>query len=444
MAHPPFPATVSKKPLNLWRRYPHEPVIRAQVRGWVSFFIMALLLAFTVYTIAEATDMSKFYAIRSSWNRGWVPQPHLFTNHCMSAMADGADQDAFANLVYAQTECLKPSYDLSTGSSCKPVWYHAADGWTRDVDRFRDYYGESNTDLCLAFECTPCSDITTGGEPWRWLTIFVAHSFPPVSAPNSLWKPDVAGHIGTIAIWPWSKDPNPDDGINLKNRSQTQALPYNVRDPPFLLQNGTHWNADILYTDTALSTSGSVPDFLGLPNQLGRSGHYTPGITVSLRSQPGPDNKDASIRLRSNVWPGWVSQRPYSFVTLPSLVGSLGGLWSAFSAALAVLFGTSITFLLLGKKPISNSPLLSYGKKTAARRLDERYLIPEQSIDQETRLRALTAFMADYMVDTGDLDLTLGRIAKGTEWQGNTLINRDIEIQDFKDSAVGLSSVHAS
>lgn len=49
------------------------------------------------------------------------------------------------------------------------------------------------------------------------------------------------------------------------------------------------------------------------------------------------------------------------------------------------------------------------GNKKASRRLDDLYLQPGRPIDAEARLRAVTAYMADLLVDTGELDLTLGR-----------------------------------
>jgi len=42
--------------------------------------------------------------------------------------------------------------------------------------------------------------------------------------------------------------------------------------------------------------------------------------------------------------------------------------------------------------------------------LDSIYLTSGKEIDEEERLRALTAYMADVVVDTGELDLTIGRV----------------------------------
>ena len=53
--------------------------------------------------------------------------------------------------------------------------------------------------------------------------------------------------------------------------------------------------------------------------------------------------------------------------------------------------------------------MIPLGKREAARRLDNFYLQPDRPIDAEARLRAVIAYMADLLVDTGKLDLTLGR-----------------------------------
>lgn len=42
--------------------------------------------------------------------------------------------------------------------------------------------------------------------------------------------------------------------------------------------------------------------------------------------------------------------------------------------------------------------------------MDAIYLTSGKPIDEEERLRALTAYLADFIVDTGELDLTVGRI----------------------------------
>jgi hypothetical protein len=84
--------SVSLTTLNLWRRYSYEPTSRAIVRGSVFMVAILILLAYTVYTIAHALDPTTLYGIRSfrqTRTDGFTPQPHLFTNHCTSAMAPG-------------------------------------------------------------------------------------------------------------------------------------------------------------------------------------------------------------------------------------------------------------------------------------------------------------------------------------------------------------------
>jgi hypothetical protein len=57
---------------------------------------------------------------------------------------------------------------------------------------------------------------------------------------------------------------------------------------------------------------------------------------------------DASYILQRPPWPGWEASHVYTVTTIPSLIGSLGGLWTAFTGVLAVIFGTSAAFLLFG------------------------------------------------------------------------------------------------
>lgn len=62
-----------------------------------------------------------------------------------------------------------------------------------------------------------------------------------------------------------------------------------------------------------------------------------------------------------------------------------------------------------GSKPLSISPLYTFGKQIASQNLDKRYLATSEEIDEDARMRALSAFLADFVVDTGELDLTIGR-----------------------------------
>jgi hypothetical protein len=46
----------------------------------------------------------------------------------------------------------------------------------------------------------------------------------------------------------------------------------------------------------------------------------------------------------------------------------------------------------------------------ASRNLDEHYLPAGIAINADTRMHALTAFLADVLVDTGELNLDIGRV----------------------------------
>jgi hypothetical protein len=39
----------------------------------------------------------------------------------------------------------------------------------------------------------------------------------------------------------------------------------------------------------------------------------------------------------------------YTASTLPSIIGSIGGLWTVFGGVLAGIFGTSMAFIVFGK-----------------------------------------------------------------------------------------------
>lgn len=75
-------------------------------------------------------------------------------------------------------------------------------------------------------------------------------------------------------------------------------------------------------------------------------------------------------------------------------------------------------------------------RQVAAARLDAIYLTPGKPIDKEERLRALTAYMADFIVDTGELDLTVGRVPGGVHDapEPATEIERDIVDVTLKSS----------
>jgi hypothetical protein len=64
----------------------------------------------------------------------------------------------------------------------------------------------------------------------------------------------------------------------------------------------------------------------------------------------------------------------------------------------------------IGNKPVSISPPFTFGKDVATRNLDARYLVTGKPIDEDARLRALNIFLADFVIDTGELKLDVGRI----------------------------------
>ena len=99
-----------------------------------------------------------------------------------------------------------------------------------------------------------------------------------------------------------------------------------------------------------------------------------------------------------------------------------------------------INMLLIGSKPISLKPLITLGKREAAKRLDDFYLQPGRPIDAEARLRAVSAFMADLLVDTGELDLTLGRIPNEGE-EGGDKCDSEVEVGcDVRETPASESS----
>jgi len=171
------------------------------------------------------------------------------------------------------------------------------------------------------------------------------------------------------------------------------------------------------YAESGSSGSNTFRDFIGLPNVLWKLGHFTASIATQSRQSSDKLDADASYILLQEDWPGWVAMQQYTITTLPGLVATLGGLWSAFSGVFLAIFGTSFAFIVWGSKPISISPLLAIGRRTASSRLDERYLGESQAIDEEIRQKALAAFLADFVVDTGELDLQLGRIPQGIRYR---------------------------
>ena len=56
--------------------------------------------------------------------------------------------------------------------------------------------------------------------------------------------------------------------------------------------------------------------------------------------------------MRRAAWNNWDSTQDYTASTLPAVIGSLGGLWSAFGGVLVGIFGTSMAFIVFGKENI--------------------------------------------------------------------------------------------
>lgn len=207
-------------------------------------------------------------------------------------------------------------------------------------------------------------------------------SFPPL-APNangapSIWRTDRADHIGSTAIWLWNSRDNKLNGAD-------QALPFTAAEEPLLVSNGSHVLAEVGYVEQSNTGSNTFWDLIGLPNVRRISYSFTmeadpearnfgpQGSTPLVRmrllrlcSPADPTNDlvvgiimparhsfqnvggDASYILQRPPWPGWEASHAYTVTTIPSLIGSLGGLWTAFTRVLAVIFGTSAAFLLFG------------------------------------------------------------------------------------------------
>jgi hypothetical protein len=55
------------------------------------------------------------------------------------------------------------------------------------------------------------------------------------------------------------------------------------------------------------------------------------------------------------MWAQWDASEDYTASTLPLILGSIGGLFAAFTGALAAIFGTSVGFIFFGKETLSCS-----------------------------------------------------------------------------------------
>ena len=101
----------------------------------------------------------------------------------------------------------------------------------------------------------------------RWYDTYVSLSFPPIVPTNgsSLWLSAVADHIGSTAIWPWNNASNALNGKD-PNTGQSRCMPVDIRNMPFVAQNGSHYVAAMTYSESSFSVSSAFGDFIGLPN----------------------------------------------------------------------------------------------------------------------------------------------------------------------------------
>jgi hypothetical protein len=175
-----------------------------------------------------------------------------------------------------------------------------------------------------------------------------------------------------------------------------------VRSTPFLAQNGTHMSAVSTYTESGFTVTNTFRDFIGLPNQWDTYATYGAIFITPARLDGDILPGDASFVLRRYMWAQWDAIEDYTASTLPLIVGSIGGLFAAFTGVLAAIFGTSVGFIFFGSKPISIKPLLQIKGDKASKHLKDHYLAQQPKLD--ARLNAVTAYLADFILDTGELD----------------------------------------
>ena len=84
--------------------------------------------------------------------------------------------------------------------------------------------------------------------------------------------------------------------------------------------------------------------------------YICPCNRFALKGKFGPSRQarytlegDASLILWRDVFGGYDATQDYTIGTLPALIGSIGGLWSAFGGVLGGIFGTSMAFIVFGK-----------------------------------------------------------------------------------------------
>lgn len=71
---------------------------------------------------------------------------------------------------------------------------------------------------------------------------------------------------------------------------------------------------------------------------------------IGLARSDIPEGVDASLTIRRGPWNQWEASQDYTATTLPVVIGTIGGLWSAFSGVLVGIFGTSVAFVFFGKE----------------------------------------------------------------------------------------------
>jgi len=59
------------------------------------------------------------------------------------------------------------------------------------------------------------------------------------------------------------------------------------------------------------------------------------------------------------------------------------------------------------------------------------YLTPGKAIDEEEQFRALTAYLTGLVVDTGELDLTVGRVPGGEQEASKPVAESEGDVIDM-------------
>ena len=118
----------------------------------------------------------------------------------------------------------------------------------------------------------------------------------------------------------------------------------------------TPWRIRQRYTTTA--TYGSSAFLTSALLNASYSNSFIEGKIGVARQSSDTLQGDSSLVIRRSAWNNWDSTQDYTASTLPAVIGSLGGLWSAFGGVLAGIFGTSIAFIVFGEE--ITRPVVSY------------------------------------------------------------------------------------